>query len=433
MKDLKELVKERNEAANVIEEMRKDDALIDGSDSLNEERWSKANDAYDALDKQIQKHERADEIAARQAASQDSRTGRDSERGDTREGAPSNAEDRSQALQGWMRSQSDLEPTDEQRDAAKRLGVRLNAKSFDVKIGDTRDVRKAQAEYRAQSVGTDSAGGYTVPEGFVANLEKAKLHFGGMNQVASIVRTAEGNQLPWPTVNDTGNAGVLLGENTQVAEQDVVFGEKVFNAYKYSSKLVRVSQELLEDSAFDMASELGSMLGERLGRILNTQFTTGTGSAQPNGIVTASTLGVTAAGAAAITFDEIIDLEHSVDVAYRMGAKYMLADATLKLVRKLKDSDLGYIWNRADAGAPAMLNGYEYVVNNDMPAATTGLKSVLFGDMTKYKIREVNSIRIKRLVERYADYDQEGFVAFIRADGELLNAGTNPVKHLIQL
>ena len=133
-------------------------------------------------------------------------------------------------------------------------------------------------------------------------------------------------------------------ENTQDSEQDMTFGVMTLDAYKYTSKIVRVSVELLQDSAFNLGAELGSLLGERLGRIQNTHATTGTGSSQPNGVVTASALGKTAASATAITTDEIIDLFHSVDRAYRGNSSFMAADSTVAAIRKLKDGDSQYLW-----------------------------------------------------------------------------------------
>ena len=340
------------------------------------------------------------------------------------------------ALQGWATHGHPRLMDEHQQSAANQAGLRFGfegaSPSVDIPILQ-RAPKSVDQLVQAQSVGTDSAGGYTVPEGFVNNLEKAMLEFGPMRQVADILRTASGNALPWPTVNDTGNAGALLAENTQDSEQDMTFGVMTLDAYKYTSKIVRVSVELLQDSAFNLGAELGSLLGERLGRIQNTHATTGTGSSQPNGIVTASALGKTAASATAITADEIIDLFHSVGRAYRGNSSFMAADSTVAAIRKLKDGDSQYLWQPGlQAGQPDRLLGVPLLVNDDMDAIATGKKTVLFGDMSKYKMREVLGVTLVRMVERYADYHQVGFVAITRFDGDLLNAGTGPVKHLIQ-
>ena len=340
------------------------------------------------------------------------------------------------ALQGWATNGHPKLMDEHQQNAARQAGVKFGFEgalpSIDIPLSQ-RAPRSLDQLVQAQSVGTDTAGGYTIPEGFVPNLEKAMLTFGPMRQVSDILRTATGNDLPWPTVNDTSNAGALLTENAQDAEQDVTFGVMTLGAYKYTSKIVRVSVELLQDSAFNLGAELGSLLGERLGRIQNTHATTGTGSSQPNGAVTASALGKTAAATGAITADEIIDLYHSVGRAYRAGASFMAADSTLAAVRKLKDGDSQYLWQPGmQVGQPDRLFGAPVFVNDDMAALGASAKTILYGDLSKYKMREVLGVTLVRMVERYADYHQVGFVAITRFDGDLLNAGTGPVKHLIQ-
>lgn len=287
----------------------------------------------------------------------------------------------------------------------------------------------------AQGTGSDAAGGYTVPDGFYGQIMSAELAFGGMLEpgVCDVFTTSTGNPLPIPTDNDTANEGAILGENTQAGEQDVTFGAVTLNGHTYTSKIIRVANQLLQDSAFDLNSFLSAKLGMRVARIMHRHFTVGDGASKPTGVVNASTLGVSAAGAAAITPDELIDLAHSVDPAYRTGARYMMADGTLKAVKKLKDSQNRYLWLAGLAvKEPDTINGYPYSINQHMAAMTTGNKSMLFGQFSKYMIRNVAGILVMRLVERYADYNQTGFVMFQRADGNLVDAGTNPIKHLLQ-
>jgi HK97 family phage major capsid protein len=240
--------------------------------------------------------------------------------------------------------------------------------------------------------------------------------------VATVLDTQTGNPLPWPTNDDTGNVGALLAENTQASEQDVTIGTAQLGAYKYTSKIVRVSLEFLQDVDWmDAEAFLQRKFSERLGRIHNQHFTTGTGSSQPQGIVTGATSGVTAASTTAITSDELLDLIHSVDPAYRTSrAKFMLSDTALKGVRKLKATGTGeYLFQpSAQAGTPSTLFGSEYIVNQDMAVPATGVKSVLYGDFEAgYVIRLVKAFELIRMNERYADYGQVGFVAFDRADG----------------
>lgn len=288
---------------------------------------------------------------------------------------------------------------------------------------------------RAQSVGTDSEGGYTVPEGFWNSLIESRLAFGGMRQARTFVfRTATGNDLPIPTVDDTSNTGAILNENTEDSELDVVFSEVILQAFKYTSKIVKVPFELMQDSAFDMAAFLGRILGTRLGRIENTHFTTGDASSKPNGAVTASALGKTAASSTAITHAEMTDLEHSVDPAYRNGAEFMFNDSTLSAIKQLTvgSSDDRPLWAPGMvAGAPNTINGLPYVINQDMGSIATGVKVALFGDFSQYWIRDVGSLRLKRLDERYSEFDQVAFVALMRTDADLIDAGTDPLKHYI--
>lgn len=292
-------------------------------------------------------------------------------------------------------------------------------------------------EVRDLSAITGTAGGFTVPTGFLAQIDRAMKDFSGVLQTrAQVITTDAGNDLPWPTINDTANEGEQVDENTAVGGQDIAFGQITAKAYLFSSKLVLLPLTLMQDTGIDLEGLLASLLAERLGRIANRRLTSGTGANQPQGVVTGSTLGVTAAGASAITYDETIDLQHSIDPAYRGDAEYMFHDDALKLFRKLKDSDGRPIWmpaaNASMAnGAPGLLNNSPYRINMHMDSPATGKKSVLYGDFSKYKVRRVKSITLVRLAERYAEKMQIGFFAFMRMDGRLSNAGTNPLKHLV--
>ena len=248
--------------------------------------------------------------------------------------------------------------------------------------------------------------------------------------------TDSGNPMPWPTVDDTGNTGENIAINTAAAEQALVFGQTTFNAYKQDSGLVLVPSELMEDSAFDLLGFLSRKLGERLARRKNALFTTGAGSGSslPQGVVVGSTLGTTAASATAIAADELIAFQHTVDPAYRRNARWMMHDNIFAAIRKLKDSQNRYLFMEAPAfGIPDKLLGSPLSINQQMQSSiATGTKTILYGDFKKYKIRQVRQIRLRRLVERYADADQEGFVAWNRCDGKVLDAGTHPIRHFIQ-
>lgn len=313
----------------------------------------------------------------------------------------------------------------------RALGPKASGNGTEITLRFLSAEERAALEARAQTV-TTTAGGYIIAPEFSNRLEKSLLFFGGMLQEADIITTATGAQMTWPTYDDTSNTGAILAINTGVSNQDLTFGQMVLDAYKYSSKQVLVPVELMQDSAFDINAVVADALGERLGRILNTHFTTGTGSSQPNGVITAAGTGKTGATGqtTSVTFDDLVDLVYSVDKAYRIGAKFMLNDATVKAIRKLKDGNGLPIWQAgsATAGEPDSLLGYPTVINNDVATMATSAKSIAFGQYKKYKVRRVKEITLLRLNERYADAHQVGFLAFARFDGDLLDAGTDPVK-----
>jgi HK97 family phage major capsid protein len=316
-----------------------------------------------------------------------------------------------------------------------RFGVgSLTAEEREILMRNRPDVPQ---EVRAQAAGDGAAGGYTVPEGFSGEIDQAMAAWGPMWD-ANIVReitTATGNKLPWPTVDDTEEEGAAKAENAAATDDgsgDVTFGEKELDAYVYSTKMVRIPLELLQDSAFDMEALLNDLFGERLGRTSNRLLTVGTGNSQPMGIVTASSLGKLAASAAAITSDELIDLQHSIDPAYRASPKsrWQFNDSTLGVIRKLKDGQGNYLWQMGDVrtGEPDRLLAHPYSVNQAMASIGAGTKPIIFGDHSRYVVRKVRGFTVLTLRERYAENFQIGMVGFKRFDGELLNS--KAVKHL---
>ncbi len=299
--------------------------------------------------------------------------------------------------------------------------------------------RGMRIEERA-ALGTTSGavGGYLIPQGFADVLTRARLQFGGMLKAGTRkFNTDTGNPLPIPMVNDTGNAGALLTENTQITEQEPVFTTKTLNAYTFTSKLILISWQMLQDSYFDLPSFIASIAGERLGRVENTYLTSGTGAGQPQGILTGATAGVTAAAGntTAITYLNLLAMQHAVDPAYRDGAEWMFHDSSLRAIRALMDAQGRPLWNPGyDLGQniggmpPSILNA-PYTINQDMPVMAPNAKSVLYGDFSNYWIRSVKDNTLIRLEERYADYLQTGFFVFERLDGTLVNAGTNPIVY----
>ena len=164
---------------------------------------------------------------------------------------------------------------------------------------------------------------------------------------------------------------------------------------------------------------------------MNSHFSVGDNSSKPQGVVNAGT-GVTCASASAITYNELLDLQHSVDPAYRANAKFMMHDSTLKVLRKLVDSQNRPIFQQDITGnSPGTLLGWPIVINQDIASIATTAKVIVAGDFSKYIIRDVTDFTLLRLEERYADYHQVGFVGFSRHDGRILDAGTDPLKVLV--
>lgn len=285
-------------------------------------------------------------------------------------------------------------------------------------------------EQRAQTTATGAAGGYTVPVELQAEIIKAMVMWGPMYDpgVTREIVTGGGYQMPYPTVDDTGNTANAQPEGQALADDgsgDVVFGQRALGAFSMATPWIRVSKELADDSVFNMESLIGDLLGERLGRGANARLTNGTGAAQPTGIVTASPVGITSASANAFAFDDVIGLEHSVDPAYRASPKvgYMLNDAILKVVRTLKDGQGNYLWQAGDVqkGVPAMLNGRRFIINQAMAAATTtGQKVMLFGDFGKYFVRKVGAPLVGALQDKDF-WPGFGMAGWIRFDGNLMD------------
>jgi len=290
-----------------------------------------------------------------------------------------------------------------------------------------------EEEKRAQSVGTATAGQEFVPEGFWPSLTEALQDFGGMAEAARIITTPTGNDLPFPTFDDTSNTGALLAENSADSEQDVTTGETVLNAYKYTSKITKVSKELEQDSFFAVAPWIGSVHGTRLARIRNTHATTGTGSSQPNGAVTAASDSTvtTTNGTTFATRANILDLIGSIDPAYRRGprVRHMFSDDSLIRVMKMEDANNLPLYNLSTrVGAPATIEGYPFTVNQDIADLASTAKFWIFGDFNYYIIRMVLGITLVRLVERYADAHQIGYVALMRFDSDLVDGGGGAIK-----
>ena len=420
---LQDLQDQRNKLGADIEELA---ARQDDWNAEDRAKWDDLNAEYDKIDEQREGVKEQLQVAARLEqlrGSEDRKAWQANKEGVK----PITEQTKREALVAWCKRKAGQDVSDELREAAHRCGVSLESDTYKVNLRNGNGGFNNEGfgtEYRAQST-TDAAGGYTIPEGFSGELERQLLAYGGLRRVARVIRTDSGNDIPWPTNNDTGNSGSILAENTQVSEQDTTFASKLLQAHKYTSDLVRVSQELLSDSFFPLGEELGRMLGERIGRAQAAHFVDGTGSSQPEGIITGGTSGVTAASATAITFDELIDLEASLDPAYAASPNvgWAMNKSTKAAIRKLKDSNGQYLWQIGTTAAdPDTLLGKPVVIVQEMDSIATGNKPVVIADFSKYIIRDSQGMRMIRMQERYADYDQVGFVGFMRTDALVLQS-----------
>ena len=289
---------------------------------------------------------------------------------------------------------------------------------------------RATIEQRAGIAGL--AGGVTIPTALASEIEIALKTYGGMFEAGTIINTSHGGDLIMPTINDTSAKATIVSEYDQTTKRAPSFGSVTLKAYTYRTPIITVSQTLIQDSAFNLDAVLTSLLGDSFSRGVNEQLTTGDGTGKPTGIVTAATACTTQAAATSIKLDDIIDLIKSVNSAYARNGKFMFNRNTLWELAKIKDQTGRYIWqDSARDGTPATLFGKQYILNDDMADIGAGNASVLFGDLSKYKIRMVKSFSVVRLNELLAEYLSIGLFGFARVDGNLLDAGTHPVKKLV--
>lgn len=288
----------------------------------------------------------------------------------------------------------------------------------------------------AMSTTTGSEGGYTVATEFSRQLIEALKATGSVRSVASNIRTSTGAQMLFPTTDATAEEGELLAQNTTAAVLETTFGQASLDVYKYSSKSIALPFELLQDSMFDIEAYIQNLLRLRLGRIQDRHHVLGTGSSQPRGVVTASTVGKTGTTGqtTSVIYDDLVDLEHSIDPAYRANCRYMMNDSTLKALRKIKDSQNRPIFvpgyeTGNPGGAPDRLLGREIVINQYMAAMAANAKSILFGDFSKFLIRDVMDVTLFRMTDSaFTLKGQVGFVAFCRSGANMVDNG-GAIKH----
>jgi HK97 family phage major capsid protein len=294
---------------------------------------------------------------------------------------------------------------------------------------------------------TGASGGFTVPQGFLATLIETQRAYGAFLNpgLATILETETGNPIPVPLEDDTSNVAAIVAEAASLTTStDAAFTNLTLGAFTYRA-LVRVSLELLQDSAFDLEAYIARKLGIRLGRGFNAHATTGTNSGQPQGVFNASvgaSIGFTAAtgNTTAFPYLALVGTEHSLDPAYRANARWMFNDVVLQGLKNQLDSQNRPIWmpdyavanGAAGQAFPGRVLGYEYTINQDAPVMAANARCVGFGDFSSYMVRRVRNMMLIRADQRFIDQGQIGFYLFARLDGKYANptatASRSPIR-----
>ena len=273
----------------------------------------------------------------------------------------------------------------------------------------------------ALQIGTDSEGGYLVPDEYETTLVEALEEENIFRKLAHVINTSSGDK-KIPVVASKGSASWVDEEGT-ITDSDDAFSQVSIGAYKLGT-LIKVSNELLNDSAFNLEAYITKEFARRIGTKEEEAFFVGDGSGKPTGIFNATggaDVGVTAASATAITADELIDLFHSLKAPYRKNAVWLVNDSTVKAIRKLKDNNNNYLWQPGlTAGQPDTILGRPVYTSSYVPTIAAGAKTIAFGDFSYYWIADRQGRIFKKLSELYAANDQTGFVATQRVDGKLI-------------
>ena len=275
----------------------------------------------------------------------------------------------------------------------------------------------------ALQIGTDSEGGYLVPDEYERTLVEALEEENIFRQMAKVIKTSSGDR-KIPVVASKGTAS-WIDEEGAFPESDDSFGQVSIGAYKLGT-MIKVSEELLNDSVFDLQSYISREFARRIGAKEEEAFFTGDGKGKPLGVLAATggaETGVTAASATAVTADELMDLYYSLKSPYRKKSMWVLNDSTIKAIRKLKDNNGQYLWQPSlAAGTPDMILGRPIKTSAYMPVMAAGAKTIAFGDFSYYWIADRQGRSFKRLNELFAASGQVGFLASQRVDGKMILA-----------
>lgn len=389
----------REQRANAWEQAKGilDAAAAESRDLTAEEdaAFAKANADIDAIDQRVKALEEAEQRSA-------------------------DADAAFAALESRTPTRPSPKPADE-----LRAFLRGESRSFVAKptVEELRDLTKGSA----------TAGGNTVPTSFYGQLWAHLIETATVAGISTVLNTDSGENIEVP-VTTSHSSGALVTEGAAISESDPAFAKRTLGAYKYGA-LIQVSRELVDDTGVDLEGYLAMQAGRAVGNALGAHLATGTGSSQPAGVVTGSSLGVTgsASVSGAFSADNLIDVYYSVIEPYRRSPKcgWLMRDATVGAARKLKGSDNNYLWQPGlQVGAPDMLLGKPVYADPNIAAVALSAKSVIFGDFAAYFTRIAGGVRFERSDEYAFNADLVTFRAVVRGDGVLANQ-TGAVKHFV--
>ncbi|MEY5098880.1 MAG: hypothetical protein RJA36_1599 [Pseudomonadota bacterium] len=328
---------------------------------------------------------------------------------------------------------------------AKKTELREGLEIFLRKSAREMSHEEALKVRNTMSTTTGSEGGFTVQTLVASELVDLLKAYGFMRKVASQITTENGADLSYPTTDGTGEVGELVAQNVQAATADPVFATRALNTFKYGSKTITIPIELLQDTSIDIIGLVNQRVRDRIGRIMNQHFTTGTGSGQPTGMVTAASVGKTGTTGQTLTiiYDDLVDIIDSLDAAYLdtpittpqlPGTEpgWMMSQTMRRVIRKIKDTAGRPIWSPSydegfTSGLVDRLLGYQVYLNNDLAVPAANTKSLAFGNFHKYMIRDAMQVQLFRFDDSpFVSKGQIGFLAWARAGGNLLDV--NAVK-----
>lgn len=346
--------------------------------------------------------------------------------------AEQRAKDAEATFAGLLDKPQDTDRRDHGQDTDAQLRAFFKGETgkrvFDVQP----DAAERRTDLRTLSKLTAAAGANTVQTSFYTQLVQHLIEVSGVMQTnPTTLRTATGEQIQIPKTTAHSASASLVAEAGTLSPNDPTFGQVPLDAYKYGF-LLQISHELLNDTSVDLTGYLSMQAGRALGNGFGAHLVTGTGTSQPNGIVTASTLGATGGTGVvgAFTADNLIDLYYSVISPYRASGScaWMMRDSSVAILRKIKDTTGQYIWQPAlTAGTPDTVLGKPLYTDPSIPATALAAKSVLFGDFSQYFVRMVESIRFERSDDYAFNADLVTYRAIMRGDGDLVDT-TGAIK-----